>query len=266
MSLRGMVQALWRYRGFVATSVARDFQLRYRGSALGFVWTLIGPIGNVVIFTVVFAQVMRARLPGVGDVYAYGIYLCAGVFAWGLFVEIVQRGLGMFIEHGNLLKKASFPKSSLPVIVVLSALVNFAIAFGIFLVFLLLTDRFPGWIALSAIPVIAFLIALAAGLGTLLGTLNVFFRDIGPAVTVLLQFWFWLTPIVYPAVALPDFARAWLVLNPMASVVAALQRIFVEGAMPIWSTLATPMLATAIALIAGALVYHANAGDIVDEL
>jgi lipopolysaccharide transport system permease protein len=261
-----MLRALWRYRGFVATSVARDFQLRYRGSALGFVWNLIGPIGNVVIFTVVFAQVMRARLPGISDVYAYGIYVCAGAFAWGLFVEIVQRGLGMFIEHGNLLKKATFPKSSLPLIVVLSALVNFAIAFGIFLVFLGVTNRFPGWIVLAAIPVVVLLVALAAGLGTLLGTLNVFFRDVGQAVTVLLQFWFWLTPIVYPVTVLPDFAKSWMAANPMAPIVAALQRVFVDGAAPNWPTLAAPLLVAALALISGAFVFHANAGNIVDEL
>ena len=150
---------------------------------------------------------MRARLPGVGDIYGYGIFLCSGVFAWGLFVEIVQRGAGMFIEHGNLLKKASFPKSSLPVIVVLSALVNFAVAFGIFMVFLVVTGRFPGWVALAAIPIVALLVAFATGLATFLGTLNVYSRDVGQAVTILMQFWFWLTPIVYPIAAVPEFVR-----------------------------------------------------------
>ena len=266
MSLRGMLRALWRYRGFIAASVIREFQLRYRGSALGFVWNLIGPIGTVVIFTVVFSQVMRARLPGVGDVYGYGIHVCAGVFAWGLFVEIVQRGLGMFIEHGNLLKKTNFPKSTLPLIVVLSALVNFAVSFVIFLAFLALTNRFPGWIALSAIPIIILLIAFAAGLGTFLGTLNVFSRDVGQAVTVLLQFWFWLTPIVYPISALPEFAQGWLAANPMTPIVAALQRIFVEGDLPRWDTLAFPFAAAVVALTAAAVTFHANAGDIVDEL
>jgi lipopolysaccharide transport system permease protein len=266
LSVRGMLWALWRYRGFVAASVARDFQLRYRGSALGFLWNLIGPIGSVIIFTVVFAQVMRARLPGVGDIYGYGIYLCAGVFAWGLFVEIVQRGLVMFIENGNLIKKTNFPKSSLPLIVVLSGLVNFAIAFGIFIAFLAATDRFPGWIVLATIPVITLLTAFAAGLGILLGTLNVFFRDIGQAVTVLLQFWFWLTPIVYPATALPDLAKDWLALNPLAPIIAALQHIFVEGQMPMWHTLAMPTIVTALALLAGATTFRSNAANIVDEL
>jgi lipopolysaccharide transport system permease protein len=261
-----MLVALWRYRGFVAASVVRDFQLRYRGSALGFLWNLIGPIGSVVIFTVVFAQVMRARLPGVGDVYGYGIYLCAGVFAWGLFVEIVQRGLVMFIENGNLIKKTNFPKSSLPLIVILSGLTNFAIAFGIFVVFLGLTNRFPGLVAISAIPVIAVLVAFAAGLGILLGTLNVFFRDIGQAVTVLLQFWFWLTPIVYPVAALPDFAKNWLALNPIAPIVAALQRIFIEGQAPMWDSLAVPTLVAALALFLGAMTFRSNAANIADEL
>ena len=266
MSARGMLRALWRYRGFITASVSREFQLRYRGSAMGFLWNLIGPLGTVIIFTVVFAQVMRARLPGVDDVYGYGIYLCAGVLAWGLFAEIVQRGLGMFIEHGNLLKKSNFPRSSLPLIVVLTALVNFAIAFGIYLAFLGVTGRFPGWISLAGIPVVALLVVLASGIGILLGTLNVFFRDIGQAANVFLQFWFWLTPIVYPVSALPDFARSWLTLNPMAPVVGALQRIFSEGRTPDWTSFGSPLATAAFALLLGAAAFRANAGDIVDEL
>jgi lipopolysaccharide transport system permease protein len=266
ISARGMLGALWRYRGFVVASVSREFQLRYRGSTLGFVWNLIGPLGTVIIFTVVFAQVMRARLPGVDDIYGYGIYLCAGVLAWGLFAEIVQRGLGMFIEHGNLLKKSSFPRSSLPLIVVLTALVNFAVAFGVFLAFLALSGRFPGWIAIAAIPVIAVLVAFAAGLGVLFGTMNVFFRDIGQAITILLQFWFWLTPIVYPVTALPEFLREWLVLNPVAPIVGGLQRIFSEGRMPEWGSFASPLAVAIVALFLGAVTFRANATDIVDEL
>ena len=266
MSPVGMLQALWRYRGFVAASVSREFQVRSRGSALGFVWNLLGPIGNVVVFTVIFAQVMRARLPGVGDIYGYGIFLCSGVFAWGLFVEIVQRGAGMFIEHGNLLKKASFPKSSLPLIVVLSALVNFAVAFGIFVVFLFITGRFPGWVVLAAIPVVALLVAFATGLATFLGTLNVYSRDVGQAVPILMQFWFWLTPIVYPIAAVPEFVRGWFAFNPMAPIVAALQRIFVEGLPPRWESLALPMLAATLTLFVGAMTFRANADNIADEL
>src|SRR6185295_6822158 len=133
--MRGMLVSLWRYRGFVRASVARDFQLRYRGSALGFAWTLLQPIGTVAVLTVVFTGIMRPRLAG-ADAFTYTIYLCAGVFSWALFAEIVQRELNVFIEHGNFLKKSSFPRSSLPLIVALSALINFLMAFVIYLLFL----------------------------------------------------------------------------------------------------------------------------------
>lgn len=260
-----MVASLWHYRGFVRASVARDFQLRYRGSAFGFAWTLLQPIATVAVLAVVFTSIMQPRLPG-GDVFAYTIYLCAGVFSWGLFAEIVQRELSVFIDNGNFLKKSSFPRSSLPVIVVLSALVNFVMAFGIYMAFLAAVDRFPGWVAVTAVPVILLIALFAAGLGVLLGTAHVFFRDLGPAVPILLQLWFWLTPIVYPLTAVPEFVRRGLAWNPVASLVGALQRIFTEGLAPVWSSLAGPTVVALLACVAGLFAFRAHADDIVDEL
>jgi lipopolysaccharide transport system permease protein len=266
MNAVGMTKALWRYRGFVIGTVVREFQLRYRGSALGFLWNLIQPLGTVFIFTVVFAQIMQARLPGVNDVYGYGVFLCSGMFVWGMFGEIVQRGLNMFIDFGNMLKKSSFPRSSVPVIIVLSALLNFAMTFGIFLLFLVIIGRFPGFIAFAAVPVIVVFLLLAVGLAVLLGTLNVFLRDIGQAIVIALQFWFWLTPIVYPEKALPDFARGWLEFNPAAPLIAAMHAIFVDARMPDWSTFTLPIACGAGALLLAALTFRAYSGELVDEL
>jgi len=266
MNAVGMTRALWRYRGFVSATVVREFQLRYRGSALGFLWNLIQPIGTVFIFTVVFAQIMQARLAGVSDVYGYGIYLCSGMFVWGMFGEIVQRGLNMFIDYGNMLKKSSFPRSSVPLIIVLSALLNFSITFGIFLAFLIIIGRFPGLIVFASLPVIAVFLSLAVGLAVFLGTLNVFLRDIGQAVVIVLQFWFWLTPIVYPEKALPEFARGWLQLNPAAPLISAMHDIFIDARMPDWSTFALPIACAAAALVLAALTFRAYSGELVDEL
>jgi lipopolysaccharide transport system permease protein len=266
MNAVGMSRALWRYRGFVVATVVREFQLRYRGSALGVLWNVLQPIATVFIFTVVFAEVMQARLPGVNDVYGYGVYLCAGMFVWGLFAEIVQRGLNMFIDFGNMLKKSSFPRSSVPVIVTLSALLNFCLTFGIFLVFLVVIGRFPGFVALASLPVIGLFLLFGVGLAVLLGTLNVFLRDIGQAVVVTLQLWFWLTPIVYPAKALPAFASDWLKFNPVAPMIAAMHDIFVDARMPDWSTFGLPVACTAGALLLAALTFRAYGGELVDEL
>ena len=266
MNAVGMSRALWRYRGFVSATVLREFQLRYRGSALGFVWNLIQPIGTVFIFTVVFAQVMQARLPGMNDVYGYGVYLCSGMFVWGMFAEIVQRGLNMFIDFGNMLKKSSFPRSSVPLIIVLSALLNFSITFGIFLVFLAIIGRLPGLLVFASLPVIAVFLLLAVGLAVLLGTLNVFLRDIGQAIVIALQFWFWLTPIVYPDKALPEFARGWLEFNPAAPLISAMHAIFIDARMPDWSSFGLPIACATAALLLAALTFRAYSGELVDEL
>jgi len=263
--MRGMLESLWRYRGFVRASVARDFQLRYRGSALGIGWTLLQPIGTVVVLTLVFTGIMRPRVPDAGP-FAYSIYLCAGVFSWGLFAEIVQRELNVFIEHANFLKKSSFPRSTLPLIVALSALVNFALAFAIYLLFLVVVGRFPGWIAFASIPIVLLIALFGVGLGVLLGTANVFFRDLASAVPVVMQFWFWLTPIVYPVSAVPDFLRPWLALHPMTPLAMGLQRIFAENAMPNWPSLVAPMLVSVAACVVGMTAFRAHSDNLVDEL
>ena len=109
-------------------------------------------------------------------------------------------------------------------------------------------------------------IAMAAGLGLALGVLNVFFRDVGQALGVVLQFWFWFTPIVYPLSVLPDWARKWVLMNPMTALVRACQDILVSGRMPDAAALATPAL-IALALCALALwLVRRRAGEMVDEL
>lgn len=261
-----MIVSLWAYRAFVLGSVRREFQSRYRNSLLGAAWTVLNPLALILIYTVVFSQVMKTRLPGVDSTFAYSIYLCAGMLTWGLFAEIVGRGQNVFIEHANLLKKLNFPRLCLPVVVVLTALLNFAIIFGLFSLFLLLTGNFPGWVFLGLIPVLLVEIAFAIGLGIVLGVLNVFFRDVGQFFSVALQFWFWLTPIVYSVTHLPASLRPFMILNPMASIVAACQDVLVAQRWPQWQSLGWLGLFALGLCGAGLWLYRRNAGALVDEL
>src|SRR6476660_8645970 len=148
----GMLRSVWSYRGFISGSVQREFQSRYRNSLLGAAWTVLNPLAMIVVYTVIFSQVMKAKLPGVDNGFAYSIYLCAGVLTWGLFSEITGRAQNVFHEHANLIKKISFPRICLPVIVVLNAGVNFAIIFGLFVLFLMFSGTFPGWPVLGMLP------------------------------------------------------------------------------------------------------------------
>jgi lipopolysaccharide transport system permease protein len=261
-----MLRGLWSYRGFVLGSVKREFQSKYANAMLGAAWSLLSPLAMIAVYTVIFAQVMHSKLPGTDSTFAYSIYLCAGILAWGLFAEIVGRGQTVFIEQANLIKKISFPRICLPLIVVLNALVNFGIIFGLFTLFLAFSGNFPGWVFAAVLPVLALQVLLAVGIGMIAGVLNVFFRDVGQFVAIALQFWFWLTPIVYPASILPPGVRAVLGWNPMAALVQAWQDILVKGAAPDWPALARVALLALLLCIFGLRLFRKRSGEMVDEL
>ena len=262
----GMLRAIWSYRGFILGSVKREFQSRYRNSLLGAAWTVLNPLAMIVVYTVIFSQVMRTRLPGTDSSFAYSIYLCAGVLTWGLFSEITGRAQNVFLEHANLIKKISFPRICLPVIVVLNAGVNFAIIFGLFLAFLVFSGNFPGLVFLGTLPVLAIQVLFSIGLGMVIGVLNVFFRDVGQFFGVLLQFWFWFTPVVYTASILPEWVQAYLRFNPMTPVIQAYQAIFVHAAWPEWGTLLFPAVFGLLLCVFGMRLFRKRVGEIVDEL
>lgn len=262
----GMFKALWAYRGFIVGSVQREFQSKYRNSLLGATWSVLNPLAMIVVYTVIFAQVMRAKLPGVDSTFGYSIYLCAGVLTWGWFAEITGRAQNMFLENANLLKKLSFPRLCLPVTVVANASINFAIVFGLFSAFLVISGNFPGWPYLALFPVFAIQIAFAIGLGISLGVLNVFFRDVGQFFGIILQFWFWLTPIVYSASILPERVRPLIALNPLANLMTAYQTILVTGQWPQWHTLWPATLIAGLLCLAGFRLFRKHAGEMVDEL
>jgi lipopolysaccharide transport system permease protein len=263
----GLIKPLWAYRGFIIGSVKREFQSKYRNSLLGAVWNFIQPLAMIFVYMIIFAQVMKAKLPGVDTTFAYSVYLCAGIITWGLFAEISGRAQNIFLEHANMLKKLSFPRLCLPMIVVLNAGLNFAIILGLFSVFLLVAGIFPGWSFIALVPVVIIQVTFAIGLGISLGVLNVFFRDVGQLFNVVLQFWFWLTPIVYPASILPEATRDILLSwNPMAPLIAAYQGIFVLGQWPKWGALLMPTIVAVLLCAFGLRLFRNRSGEMVDEL
>lgn len=261
-----LLRAVWSYRSFVAGSVRREFQAKYRNTMLGAAWTVLSPLAMILVYTMIFSQVMKSRLPGSTSEFAYSIYLCAGVLTWGLFAEITSRGQVMFLENSNVIKKISFPRICLPVIVVSNALVNFGIIFALFTIFLVISGQFPGIVFVGLLPVLALLVLFAIGLAMVLGVLNVFFRDVGQFFTIATQFWFWLTPVVYPASIIPEQIRPWLDWNPMTAIIQACHRILVEAQWPLWGTLVLPLVWAVLLCVLGMKLFRKRAGEMVDEL
>jgi len=261
-----LLRGAWRFRDFIIASVKREFASRYLGTQLGIFWAIAQPLALILIYTLVFAEVMRARLPGSDSRFAYSIYLTGGLITWMLFSDLLTRSVGIFVHNANLLKKVSVHKLSLPIIAFASALIQSAILMGGFVIFLLASGNFPGVSFIAVVPVLGIASLFAMGLGLFLATVNVFYRDVEQSTTLVLQFWFWVTPIVYPVTALPGFMQSVLAWNPMWPVVRAMQDIFIGQRFPDWGTLAYPLLLSVGLALLARMAFERLSNELVDEL
>ena len=264
--MKNYLKKLWSYRGFILGSVKREFQSKYRSSILGIGWIVLNPLCMIIVYTVIFSGIMKSKIPGVEGTFAYSIFLCSGIIVWGLFSELTSRALNTFIENANLLKKISFPRLCLPIIVVVNSFLSFLIIFSLFTIFLIISGNFPGWPFLGVIPLIIVQILICIGLGISLGILNVFFRDVGQFFGLFLQFWFWLTPIVYPTNILPKIAQDFIRINPLVGLLDCYRAILVHRVWPDWSELWPVTITALVFCLLGIYLFKKYIGEMLDEL
>ncbi|WMQ73327.1 MAG: hypothetical protein GPOALKHO_000345 [Sodalis sp.] len=188
---------------------------------------------------VFFTDARMSDMPDMNTPLSYSIYLCSGVLTWGLFTETLNGLVNVFLNNANLIKKLNLPRICLPII----SFINFLIIFAIFVLFMVISGTSPGWIFFAIVPVLLVQVMFTVGLGIILGVMNVFVRDVGQFVVILLQFWFWFTPILYAAHTLSGYAliqwRLWW----------SHIKILLEHHMPDWLALA-PVTAVALMLFA----------------
>lgn len=227
-----MFRALWNYRNFVTSSVKSEFTSRFARSRFGGLWAIFNPLAQVAIYALVLSNILQAKMVGIDSQYSFAIYLTAGMLCFNLFSEVVFRSLNVFIANGNLIKKAMFPKIVLPAIVLGTCLLDNVLLFLAILVVFALLGHVPG-IEILWIPVLVIATAaLGMGIGLILGILNVFLRDIGQVVPIMLQILFWFTPIVYPVSIIPEHYQKYLYLNPVFPLVKAFQDALVFETSP----------------------------------
>lgn len=261
-----MFKVVWAYRNFIIASVVADLKGRVARSKLGAAWIVLFPLAQATIYAVVLAQILGARLPGTTSRSAYAAYLIAGTSAWSLFSEILLRCMTVFIEFGSVMKKIAFPRLCLPIIVAGSALLNHLVLLATVGIVLTFLDDAPGvtWLIL---PVGMVLIAgIAFGLGILLGLMNVFVRDIGHVFGIVLQFAFWLTPIVYVPDTVPETLRWLTAFNPLTPLVAIYQRAMVFGEWPDPATLVAPAVVMVVLIVGTISVFRRASPELVDAL
>ncbi|MBR9829041.1 MAG: ABC transporter permease [Oceanospirillales bacterium] len=213
----------------------QDLKDRYAGSMLGGLWSFIMPLINILIFALIFSQIMGARLESFGaefSQYGYSIYLISGILAWNAFSSTVARVTNVFHEKRNLIGKVSIRLDLLPLYILLTETFIFGVSFVFFTVFLLIIG-YPlssWWLLLPLLYLVQQLFAYS--LGFLLAIFSVFIQDIKELTNVVLQLWFWLTPIVYVVNIVPDSIRQLLALNPMVHFISAWRSIIIEHQLP----------------------------------
>jgi lipopolysaccharide transport system permease protein len=248
------------------SSIKAEFRGRFARSKLGALWMILNPLAQATIFAIVLAEFLGARLPNSTNKADYPIYLMAGTAAWGLFAEIVTRCTTVFIDYSNTLKKIAFPRLCLPMIVGGSAIINHLLLLIAISVVFLFFNHYPQ-ISWFALPVgMALIIMFAFGLGILLGLLNVFSRDVGQVLGIVMQLWFWLTPVVYTAESLPKQFRFLAEFNPMAGLVKIYQDALLYGKFPDWANLTIPFICVTSLFLFSFWIFRRASADLVDAL
>jgi ABC-type polysaccharide/polyol phosphate export permease len=250
------LRELYRYRQLVLTLTARDLKARYRGSILGFFWSLANPLLLLGVYTLVFTQFFPR--PGVP---AYPLFLFAGILPWTFFAGSVLEATTAVSANAGLVKKVMFPAETLPLVVVASHLVHFALAMPILLLALVIAVA-TGSATLTPLILLApvYMVVqtiFVAGIALMVSSASVLFRDLRDLIANLLQLGFFLTPVLYSIGS--DFIapsiRTLLRLNPMTPFVVGFQHIFVFGSAPPWIDAILMVVYAMISILLGFAVF-----------
>jgi ABC-2 type transport system permease protein len=219
---------LRRFVNLTVTLAVTDFKLRFFGSALGYVWTLMRPLLLFGVLYFVFTEVVRFG----DEIKDYPVYLLTSIMLFTFFSETTSRGVNSLTERENLLRKVRFPRLVIPLSVALNALFNLGLNMIVVFVFVLASGVDPRWSWLEMIPLILLLIVLSVAVTMLLSALYVRYRDMQPIWEVALQMLFYATPVIYVTATLPDSIEQEAMANPLAAVLTQMRHALIDPDAP----------------------------------
>ena len=247
-----LFKELYDYRELTQYLVVLNLKTRYRGSILGFLWTLLNPLLLMLVMWVVFSRVARVEEDN------YALFLLSGLIVWLFFSQSIEAGLNSIIKQRSLMQKIYVPKVVFPVAVVTSNLVNLLFALVAYIIVALLsTGGLPSTIFLL-VPALLMLYLVALGSALLLATLNVFFRDFTHLTSAVLRALFYLTPVIYPPDLFGEQAAMYLKLNPVYYPVITARDVLYYGKIPTADVWLIGFACSLVTLVIGATVFMKN--------
>ena len=249
--LRGVLQ----YRDLVFQLVRRDVVSRYKRSILGIAWTMLQPLGIMIVLTLVFSTLFSS-------VRGYPTYILSGLIAWTFFSQTTNAIIAQTVWGGELFRRIYLPRTSFAVSSIGTGLVNAVLSLVPLFVIMLVTGTSFRWSALFMPLGLFLLAAFALGIGLIISTLAVFFPDVSEMYQIILLAWMYLTPIIYPEEIIPKTYGYWLFnLNPMYHLVKIFRMPLYDGLLPDWKTLLAGIFVSLLTLIIGWFVYSRKADE-----
>jgi lipopolysaccharide transport system permease protein len=250
------VKNLVERRGLILQLVRRDFEQRFVGSAAGWLWGIIHPLVLLLSWTFVFSVCMKMSLPPSAVTRSYSLYLFAGMLPWLLFSDTVQRSSNSLLEHANLITKTVFPAEVVPISVFLSSLISHGLALILVIVAIAVKENHISPL-LALLPIYMALLGLfAVGIGWIAASLQVYLRDTVQMLSVVLTFWFWLTPIFITEDQVPAQLRFLIKGNPLAHIVRAYRQALLSYQPPDLGDLGILTLCGTVTFILGGLFFR----------
>lgn len=228
--------SLWKHRVLVWELAKRDVVSRYKGAALGILWSLFYPVMMITIYTFVFSDVFKLRWAGGGDSKTlFATMVFAGLIVHGLFAECLTQGPAVIVRNPTFVKKIIFPLEILPWVTVLAALFHTAVGAIVLCLFILITQGQLSaqalWLPVLFLP----LVLMAIGLCWFLASLGVYLRDVAQITSALSMVLLFLSPVLYPASALPERLQPLFALNPLTPAIEQVRRVLVLGEPMLWN-------------------------------
>lgn len=258
---------LWKYRDLIALLVRRDFVAIYKQTVLGPLWFILQPLVSTVVFTVVFGRIAKIST---GDM-PHTLFYMSGIVAWNYFSSCLTRTSDTFVANASIFGKVYFPRLAVPIAAVIVNLIVFVIQFCLFLL-ILAYFHFNGAhvnpnAVMWAIPLLVLeMAALGLGVGILVSSLTIKYRDMAYLMSFVVQLWMYATPIVYPIASVPQNWKWIYALNPMTAVVETFRHAFLGTGLPDVRLTLTGLLITCLMLVSGVVLFGRVENNFMDSV
>jgi len=254
------IKGIWEFKYLIYNLVLRDLKVKYKGSTLGFLWSLLNPLLMIVVYTVAFKYVMKIKVPN------FPIFLFSALLPWNFLSSTLSMGVTSITENSNLVKKVYFPREVLPLSIALVNLFHFCLSFLVLIPALLFFKITPGFSFLFLVVIVFFQTLFVLGLTLMASALNVYYKDVKHILEVMLNLWFWLTPIIWPLNLVPEKLQDYVYLNPFTAFVQAYRDIILYNRFPKPLILTILVVTGILVFLLGALIFQKKQRRFAEEI